>query len=501
MIIFLNSFKSFGSFRLNLPSPLVYSEEVTSVDTVTEVGSLERLVSSPSHIADYDFGESGDLGLYEITSSALDGGPQLLYPGEIAISQPNPGGEVSVTHDPWIVGVGALTTGYRLMVGSTQKASIFPYDNTSDTPGEIYEFFVDATDNNGTRTFKLWEYVLQENPLGPVLSNFSVNYDTNTVSFNSDIACTVTWRRYPLNYTFTNKASEVLAGTGAMDGGSYNIESGENSDSITFTGGITGDQELWIVGRVGSGPISDPIGGVVNITPDGSSLASPAFRGSSFGGSGTDVSSVQVQLPAYENEDLVILPIGIDYPASGIAGVTATGPNGEVATIKQALTDNGVSGTGAISLALLYYRATAANVSGSVTINITPGGAKNADHILCTPIVRYNVKASGDPFAQVVKTSSSTAVSSGSTSVLTAVSAASRIEAAILSDATAPSGVAPSGWFMRESGLLGSQAIQTMSRNAAVTAASESISAASVSLGATAQPYVALTWELLPLGA
>lgn len=504
MIIFFNSFKSFPAIGLNLPSPLVYSEAVTSVDTVNEDGSLERLVSSPSHIAAYNPGADFD-GLYTVTAGDLVGGPQLLYPGEFSLSQPDPGGNLVRDHEAWVVGVGALTLGYRVMLGdsATQLATVFPYDNSSRSAGDILKVLLDATDNNGTKTFTLYEVALAENPLGPLLEDFNPNYADNAIEFNSDSECTITYRRYTLGYEFSNQAAEVLAGTGAIGGGSYDIEFGLNEDPITITGGISGAQEVWIVGQVGSGPISNVIGGPVNLTA-GSSLTSPNFRGSSIGGDATNVgvSSAVIPLPAYENGDLVILPIGLDCAANQVAGVTATGPNGEVATVKQALTDNGVVGDSGQSIALLYYRATAANTSGSVTINITAGGAKSAEQIICTPIARFNVKASGDPFAQVVKTSSSTAVSTVSTAALTAVNEASRIEAALISEFDLPPGTPPAdlSWTVREVGRYGAQSIQTVSRNAAVTAASESIAAVTFPLS-VARAYVGLTWELLPLGA
>lgn len=484
-------------------SGITYSAAVTATDSEDDVGSLLKLVTSPAHLAAYDAGQEV-VGLFEVTRQSIVGGPQILYPGLVEIDAPDPGGVISLTHAPWAVGDGGtITIGYRVLLGSTVLATSLPYDTTSDSPGDLIEVFADVSDSNGSRSFRVGSFTLAENPLGPVLSNFQIDYDTNEVAFVSDLPATVTWRRYPPGYVFENQASEVLAGTGAIDGGSYDIEAGANSDAITFTGGLSGEQELWIVARVGSGPISNVIGGPINIAPStGTPLTSPNFRASSIGGDGSSlgVTSVAITAPVYESGDLVILPIGIDCAASLVAGVTATGPNGETATVKQALTDNGVAGDSGQSIALLYYRATAANTSGSITINVTEGGTKSAEQIICTPIARFNVKASGDPFAQVVKTSSSTAAATVETAALTAVNAASRIEAAIVSEFDLPAGTAPTGWTVREVGRLGAQSIQTLSRNAAVEAASESIAAVSLPLSVN-RAWVGLTWELLPLGA
>jgi hypothetical protein len=479
-----------------------YTQAVTSVDEVNENGDVERAVTAPAHLATYDAGE-GLPGLYRFRPADVMAAPVVLYPGQIAMSAPQSGGTISLAQAPWAVGLGPVSIAYRVMFGDTQVASTLPYA-TVQAAGSILRVLADVTASNGTTTVEAGRITIAENPLGPQLSGFSIDYATNTISFTSDLAATVTWRRYPPGHVFVNPAAEVLAGTGAIDGGSFSIASGPNTQAVTFTGGISGSQEIWIVARVGSGPISNVIGGPVTITvTTGSPLTAPNFRGSSIGGNGSSagVASVSVPLPAYQSGDLVTLPIGIDCRASFIVGLTATGPNGEVATVKQALVDNEEGGNSAAAIALLYYRATAANTSGSVTISIAPGGFKSLEQIVCTPIVRFSVRATGDPFAQVVRTFSTTATATATTAALTAVSAASRIEACFINDVTLPPGTAPSGWFMREAGLIGPQAIQTMSRNSQTESAGQSIAAASVPLGATAQRWVCLTWELLPLGA
>ena len=392
-------------------SGITYTEAVTATDSETEEGHLNRLVTSPAHLAAYDAGRD-TLGLFEITQAGILDGPQILYPGLVAISAPDPGGEITLTHAPWAAGNGGtITIAYRVMNGATELATSLPYDTTSRDPGELIEVFADISDDNGSRTVKMGDFTLAENPTGPLLSEFTIDYEANTISFNSDSEATVRLRRYQIGYEFTNQAAEVWAGTGATgsETNEFSAVTGPNTFAPAFTGGLSGAQAIYAAARVGSGPISNIIGGPVNITPAGSVLASPKFRGSSFGGSATAVSGVAVPLPAYQSGDLVTLPIAINCAADRVAGISATGPNGEIATVKQALTDDGIAGADGKAVALLYYRATAANTSGSVQINITPGGARNTEEITCAPNVRYDVKASGDPFAQVLKTFSSSA--------------------------------------------------------------------------------------------
>lgn len=483
------------------PVDLVYTQAVTSTDGFTDppLGGLplvQRQVTAPSHLAAHDAGQ-GVPGLYVIPTDVINR-PQILYPGLVAMSVPYSGGAISLTHAPWAAGRGTISIAYRVMLGSTEVATALPYDTTEDA-GSILTVFADVTDDNATTTIQIGQITIEENPLGPQLSGFAIDYAANTISLTSDVAATLTWRRYPPNHIFVNQAAEVLAGTGAIDGGSYAIESGANTDAVTFTGGITGPQEIWIVARVGSGPISNVVGGAVDITPAGSSLTAPDFRGSSIGG--FSAASGAIPLPAYEIGDLIELPIGINCAAGDVAGITATGPNGEVASIKQALVDNGAGGSSG-AMTLMYYRATAANTSGTVTVAITPGGAKNAEQVICTPIARFNVKASGDPYGAVVATGSATAVANATTGELTATSAASRIQASLINDVGIPPGIAPAGWFMREVGQSGSTAhsIQTMSRNDQTTGAGQVIAPVSVPLDASRR-WTGLTWEVLPLGA
>jgi hypothetical protein len=399
------------------------------------------------------------------------------------------------------VGIGAISIAYRVLLGDTQVSGTLPYD-TVQNAGSILRVLADVTAATGTTTLEIGRITIAENPLGPQLGGFAIDYAANTISFASDLAATATWRRYAPGHVFVNPAAEVLAGTGANDGGTFQIASGPNVRPVSFTGGLSGPQELWIVARVGSGPISNVIGGPVQITVASAALASPSFRGSSMGGAGTGVgvTSATIALPAYASGDLVILPIGIDCAANLVAGLTVTAPNGETVIRKQALIDNTVAGDSGQSVALYYYRAAAANTNGSVTISIVAGGPKSAEQIVCTPVARFNVKSSGDPFAQVVRTFSATATATVSTAALTAVNAASRIEAALISEFELPAGTAPTDWTVREVGRFGPQSIQTISRNAAVESAGQSIAAVSLPLSVN-RAWVGLTWELLPLGA
>jgi hypothetical protein len=477
-----------------------YTAAVTSQDTLNDMGDIERLVSAPAHLAAHDGGE-GVPGLYRFGPADVLAAPVILYPGAVAMSVPYSGGTISLVHAPWAVGIGAISIAYRVLLGDTQVAAALPY-GTAQTAGSILRVLADVTADTGTTTVEIGRVTIAENPLGPQLSGFAIDYAANTISFVSDLAAAVTWRRYPPGHVFVNQAAEVLAGTGAVDGGTFPVNSGPNVQSITFTGGISGVQELWIVARVGSGPISNVIGGPAHVTVASAALSSPNFRGSSIGGDGTSVgvTSATVALPAYASGDLVILPIGIDCASNLVAGLTVAAPNDETVVRKQALTDNEVAGDAGQSIALYYYRATAANTSGSVTISIMAGGTKSAEQIVCTPVARFNVRATGDPFAQVVKTFSAVNATTATTAALTAMSPASRIEAALLSEFELPPGTAPDGWFLREVGRFGPQSIQTISRNAAVETAGQNIVAASLPLP-VARRWVALTWELLPLGA
>lgn len=492
---------------INIPasvwaSGITYTASVTATDKEDLDGSLLRTVTSPAHLAAYDAGQA-EPGIYRVTPADIANGPLVLYPGLLANSQTYPGGTISVTNAPWAVGDGGtITTAYRVMLGETELATSLPYSTSGENPGDRLEIFADLTDSNGTTTVKVGEFTLEENPLGPVLSDFAIDYDTNSFSCTSNLGATVRVRRYPSNHVFVNQAQEVWDGTGitGTETNEFAAAAGPNPFSCVWTGGLSGAQEVYAVARVGAGPLSNVIGGAVNITPAGASLTAPLFRASTIDGTTATVSTLAIPLPAYEAGDLVQLPIAYDCRADFIVGVTATGPNGEVATVAQAAVDNEEGGNSAASICLLYYRATAPNTSGSVTINLTPGGFKNAEQIACTPIIRHSVKASGNPYGQILRTFSSTATANATTAALTAVSAASRIEAVIVNDATLPPGTAPSGWFMREVGLQGFQGIQAMSRNAETTAG-ESVAAATVPLGSTSQRWVALTWELLPLGA
>ena len=490
-----------SSIYFNPLADIFYSEAVTSEDLVDENGNLERAVSAPAHLAGHDAGGGVD-GVYSIRKADVLAGPVVLYPGELAMSVAYSGGTLSLVHPPWVAAVGPIDIDYRVMVGETEVATALPYA-TVQTAGTVVRVLADVRAGDVTTTIEVGRVTIAENPLGPQLTGFAINYATNEISFASDIAATMTWRRYPPGHVFQNEPQEVLDGTGAIGGGSFAVVAGPNTASLNSTGGISGLQLLRFVARVGTGPLSNVLGEQVDIAPPVSALTAPNYRASTIGGNGASagVASVSIPLPAYNLGDLVQLPIGIDCRASFIAGITAVGPNGEVATVKQGLVDNEEGGNSAAAIALLYFRATAANVAGSVTINLTPGGFKSVEQIICTPIIRYDVKDTGDPYAQVLRTFSTTAVANAQTAAITAINAASRIEAAFVNNVTLPPGTAPEGWFLRERGLIGPQAMQLFSRNEAVTEAGQVIAPVSVPLGATAQPWVGLTWELLPKGA
>jgi hypothetical protein len=475
-----------------------FSASVTSTDVLGEDGSIERTVTSPAHLAAFDAGE-GAPGLYRLDPTSV-AAPLILFPGVVTISSPATGGVISLTHAPWAAGIGAVSISYRVMAGATVKSSSLPY-TTDEAEGTLLRVLALVTANGVTTTEEIGAFTLAADGAAPVLSGFSVDYSTNKIKLTSSIAATVTWRRYPSGHVFVNRADEVLAGTGAIEGGTFAVVAGPNTPSVSFTGGISGNQEIHCVARVGAGPVSNAVGGPIHITPSGATLTAPKFRGSSVGGSISTVASVTVPLPDLEMQvgDLVILPIGVDCAANLVAGLSVAAPNGEPVLAKQALTDNGVAGDDGQSVALFYYRSAVARTGGNVTITIAAGGTKAVEQIICAPHVRFDAKASGDPFAQVVKTQSAVAQLSAASAALTAISAQSRIEAFLVSEFELPVGAAPMEWTLRQQARFGPQSCQLVSRNTATTSA-EAIAAISLPLP-VARRWVGLTWELLPLGA
>jgi hypothetical protein len=251
------------------------------------------------------------------------------------------------------------------------------------------------------------------------------------------------------------------------------------------------------VARNGSGPYSNVIGGAINFDTTG--LTTPTIRDTAISGTNTAAASFAATLPAYENGDLVIIGFSIDCAASLVGGVTATGPNGEVATVKQTLVDDGVGGDSGQALALLYYRATASYAGGAgLSCAITPG-TKSTEQIVIAVDVRYNVKASGDPLANVTRTFSSTAVADMTSGAFTATSAQSKIAfmGAIAFDPVGT--VTDPNWTVQESLDVGAPAACLITRGPDTTA-SESVAAATFPLSVSRQ-YVGLTYEILPLGA
>lgn len=477
----------------------VYSEAVTSTASLTAAGEVERVVTAPAHLAAYT-GSGAGAGRYRFSPDAAKAAPVVLYPGEIAMSQPDPGGSISLVHAPWAVFTVEPTFTYRVMVGDTVLATSLPFSTAGRSPGETLRVLADIPGTDAS--VLVGEFTLEENPLGPVLSGFQLEYETPAIRFSSDMAADGRWRRYPPGHVFVNEAQEVWDGTGAIDGGTIAIPSGPGTASISPAGGISGEQELRIVGRVGAGPLSNVIGGPINITIASGVLTSPQYRSSTIGGdgAGAGVTSATFALPVYSVGDIVQLPVGIDCAANLVAGLTLT-VDGETIIEKQALTDNGVTGDSGQSVALYYFRAAAANPDGTttLTIAIAAGGTKTAEQIICAPSVRFDAKEAGDPYGQVLKTSQETATLSISTRELTPVSSQSRIEAFLVTEFELPTADPPATWTLRQRARLGPQSGQLLSRNAATTAG-EVVEALTLPLP-VARRGVGLTWELLPKGA
>jgi hypothetical protein len=229
-------------------------------------------------------------------------------------------------------------------------------------------------------------------------------------------------------------------------------------------------------------------------------LTAPTFVGSGISGINTLASSLDVPLPAYDEGDLVVVGIGIDCAAALVAGVAATGPNGEVATVRQVLVDNeaAVANDGQ-SIALLHYRATQNHAGGAtLACSIVPGGARSTEQILVMVDVWRGARAT-DPLATVARTFSPSSVANALSGAFPAASPDSRVAVMIHTAFDAATPGAPAGWTERRNLDIGALAGYLGTRDA-VTSGGETVAAAAFPL-TVARPYVALTYEILPQGA
>lgn len=134
------------------PAGFGYSESVTSVDTFSTDGTVQKVVSAPSHIALAGDPVTGG-GLYEFSTSQLGTGPIILYPGEVTMASLTAGTPVTLVHAPWSAGIGTIVTEYRVFLGETQVATSLPYTVPGGTAaGSIVRVDARVTDDTGTTT-------------------------------------------------------------------------------------------------------------------------------------------------------------------------------------------------------------------------------------------------------------------------------------------------------------------------------------------------------------
>jgi hypothetical protein len=121
--------------------------------------------------------------------------------------------------------------------------------------------------------------------VAPVLSALVLDDVLETISFNSDIECDLYWARHADGTVLTDSEIRNGNGTGFIEGGTWAVEVGANSDAYTFAGGNDGVQEISFVGQVGAGNLS-------NVLTGGIDIVTPAATGGSFRATNSTTQSV-----------------------------------------------------------------------------------------------------------------------------------------------------------------------------------------------------------------
>ena len=254
------------------------------------------------------------------------------------------------------------------------------------------------------------------------------------------------------------------------------LDPDETADTIDAAG-LSGDLTVEVT--------AENVHGTDTLESSAITLASainPVHLGTSMSGS-NGTSNYNATNPAYSIGDLVVVAFRMDRGT--VAGMSITAPDGETVNTAQAQFDTGDTGAGDISLAVYWYIATSAETSGanincvpgtyeqiSISVSVFDAGTFNAT----TPLA--NAATNGGD-STTVGIPGTTATNAGG---MVLAFAGAKVE---------PFSTAPSGWTELGKNDVGAIA-GWAGRRDAFTTASESVSAASVSIAAT-NDWVAAT--------
>jgi len=177
---------------------------------------------------------------------------------DAAISTLDPTGDFTLTNLTVTWSATGLPTGLSINSGTGAITG------TPTVLGTGSSVVVIATDQYGRTVSSGFSADIVEASAAPVLSGFSIDDTADDITVTTDVDATIYWLRTPTGPEAS--AADIRAGTGT-DSGSFAATAAGSpvTENITFAAGTDGVQRIDLVAQVGTGTLSNVVGGAITI--------------------------------------------------------------------------------------------------------------------------------------------------------------------------------------------------------------------------------------------